>query len=132
MNESFAERIREAQETIEALRKVHSQTTRRKRKSRSSSSCTRPMSASTDAPRTRSVQRSEPHACARTRAAARDRSPYALVPRSPNSCATGSTSCSGGSGSTARTSNLLDFNSETVDPTTGFAHVTYPDDNTVD
>ena len=27
--------------------------------------------------------------------------------------------------------NLLDFNSETVDPTTGFAHIAYADDNTV-
>jgi hypothetical protein len=27
--------------------------------------------------------------------------------------------------------NLLDFNSETVDPTTGLAHIAYADDNTV-
>ncbi len=27
--------------------------------------------------------------------------------------------------------NLLDFISETVDPTTGFAHIAYADDNTV-
>jgi CheY-like chemotaxis protein len=63
MNERFAERISEAQETIEVLRKVHPQTTPVQRKSRNSSSCMRLMSASTDAPRTRSVQRSEPHAC---------------------------------------------------------------------
>jgi hypothetical protein len=30
-----------------------------------------------------------------------------------------------------RTSNLLEFNSETVDPATGFAHIAYPDENTV-
>jgi hypothetical protein len=27
--------------------------------------------------------------------------------------------------------NLLDYISETVDPTTGFAHIAYADDNTV-
>jgi hypothetical protein len=27
--------------------------------------------------------------------------------------------------------NLLDFNSETVDPSTGFAHIAYADDNQV-
>jgi hypothetical protein len=27
--------------------------------------------------------------------------------------------------------NLLDFISETVDPTTGYAHIAYADDNTV-
>jgi hypothetical protein len=33
--------------------------------------------------------------------------------------------------SPASNRNLLDFNSETVDPTTGFAHIAYADDNTV-